>query len=289
MSNEVERHYAHVATEVLDSLDEDAICGRDSCCDSVLNAGEVSLYAQEIIDSLPEGAKAASRGCGDPVSKADLTEGETVCDLGSGGGIDALIAARIVGSAGHVYGVDMTDEMIELARRNAHDAGSSNVEFLRGRIEDIPLPDASVDAVISNCVINLSSDKPAVLREACRILRLGGRLVVSDIVNFDTSGAFRALPDEAKEALCCITGCINGITDAAVYEDMLRTAGFDRVEIEPKTIYTMDVLEEKAQRKDRLSSFEIIADHPEIDGVCGSAIITAAKNGACDTEGGISA
>ncbi len=273
--NEMADHYTQVAKGVLEHLDDDAVCGRSSCCEPSSTASEVELYAQDIAESLPEGARAASRGCGDPVSMASLSPGEVVCDLGSGGGIDALIAARLVGPAGHVYGIDMTDEMVRLAQRNADDAGSANVEFLRGRIEDVPLPDGSVDVVISNCVINLSDSKQAVLSEACRILRPDGRLVVSDIVVFDPDAP--SLDPPSWDALCRIVGCVRGMADASSYGDMLRAAGFTQVAIEPKTVYTLDVLHEKALRKDRQALFEEIANCPEADGLCGSAIITARK------------
>ena len=271
----VERHYAEVAEEVLGALDAGALCGRSSCCDEVAAASEVALYAREVADALPAGACAASRGCGDPMAQAGIASGEVVCDLGSGGGIDALIAARLVGSTGRVYDVDMTDEMIQLARRNAQEASCANVEFLKGRIEDIPLPDASVVVVISNCVINLADDKQAVLREVCRILRPGGRLVVSDIVTF------ASVPEGARSALGRITGAVRGMVSVAAYQGMLHDAGFSGVRVEPKTVYTLEVLRRKAARKGRETAFAELAAYPEVDGASGSAIVRAVKAPGC--------
>ena len=167
----------------------------------------------------------------------------------------------------------MTEDMIELARRNAADAGSDNVEFLHGSIEDIPLPDGSVDVVLSNCVINFSNDKPRVFREACRVLAARGRMVVSDIV------ALSPLPAEADavESLRTITGCTNGIMQADDYERMIRAAGFEHVRIEPKTRYTLEVLREKAERKGRMKAYALIDGRADADGVCGSVIIYAEK------------
>jgi arsenite methyltransferase len=167
----------------------------------------------------------ASLGCGVPTAVADLNEGETVLDLGSGAGADVLISARRVGAAGRAIGLDMTDEMLDLARRNATEAGASNVDFLKGHIEDIPLPDGSVDVVISNCVINLSGDKPRVLSEAARVLRPGGRFAVSDVV------ADEDMDDATRADMAAWTGCIAGALTPAEYEEGLRAAGFVDVEI----------------------------------------------------------
>ena len=168
----------------------------------------------------------ASLGCGNPTAVAELREGETVLDLGSGGGIDVLLSARRVGPTGKAYGLDMTDEMLELARANAAAAGATNVEFLRGLIEDVPLPDASVDVVISNCVINLSTDKPAVIREIARVLRPGGRVGVSDVVADDD------LTPEDRAERGSFVGCIAGALSFSEYRTMLAAAGFVDVEVE---------------------------------------------------------
>lgn len=270
--SQIEKHYAEVANQILQSLDADAIVGREQCCEPLMHASEANaLYMQQAIESLPAAAKAASRGCGDPVGKAQLQPGEVVLDLGSGGGIDALIASKLVGSKGRVYGVDMTPQMVQLARQNAADAQCANVEFLQGNIETTPLPSSSVDVVISNCVINLADDKAKVLQEACRVLKPGGRLVVSDIVRF----AF--VEPQYMEPLGRITGCLNGMLSAQEYSELLAQAGFARCELEPKTIYTLDVLLEKAQRKDRLEFYQQIEGVESVSGASGSAIVTAWK------------
>jgi arsenite methyltransferase len=184
-----------------------------------------ALYSLEDRDSLPDPAKLASLGCGNPTAVAELNEGETVLDLGSGGGIDVLLSARRVGPTGKAYGVDMTDEMLELARSNQRQAEVDNVEFLKGTIEDVPLPDGSVDVIISNCVINLSGDKPSVFREAARVLRPGGRFAVTDIV---------ADPDmdaATRRDMAQWTGCIAGALTAGEFSSELEAAGFDEIEI----------------------------------------------------------
>ncbi len=187
-----------------------------------------SLYEPGLTDELPEAAVLASLGCGNPLAVADLRPGERVLDLGSGGGIDVLLSARRVGPDGFAYGVDMTDDMLELARANAARAGAANVEFRQGRIEALPLPDASVDVVISNCVINLSTDKPAVLAEMFRVLVPGGRIGVSDVVAED-----RLTPDD-RAAAGSYVGCIAGALSRAEYLDGLRAAGFT----EPSVTFT---------------------------------------------------
>lgn len=269
----VQAHYAEVAAAIAQQVPA-ATASSCPCCESEANAtatqGEAgNLYEAAATEGLPAAALAASRGCGDPVAKANLQPGETVLDLGSGGGIDALIAAQLVGPAGKVLGIDVTEEMVQLARRNASEAEAANVEFLHGRIEQLPLPDSSVDVVISNCVINFSDDKPAVLAEACRVLKPGGRLTVSDIV------AFHAYPSELDQPLRTITGCTNGITLHDEYLRLLQRVGFAKASIEPKTTYTLDVLHEKATRKNRLTAWEKVTGRAEADGCCGSAIITA--------------
>ena len=254
----VKEHYAQVANAT-----------RCPCCDN--DFGETfNLYAEEALKDLPKATLRASRGCGDPVAMAALKPGELVLDLGSGGGIDALIAARMVGAEGHVWGLDMTLEMVELARANASKSKTGNVEFLHGTIDDIPLEDNSLDAVISNCVINFCDNKQEVLAEALRVLKPNGRLVVSDIVAFGT------IPPQADGGLRSITGCSNGFTLARAYERMLKDCGYRDCRIEPKTIYTMDVLQEKAQRKGReaaLTSLEGL----DVGSLTGSVIVKAWK------------
>ena len=200
-------------------------CGTDvpdACGGGAFGAG---LYSEDDRTELPDEAKLASLGCGNPTAVADLNEGETVLDLGSGGGIDVLLSARRVGPSGWAYGLDMTDEMLELANRNRERAGVENAEFLRGTIEEIPLPDASVDVIISNCVINLSGDKPRVFSEAARVLRGGGRLAVTDVV---------ADPDmdaETRADMAQWTGCVAGALTPEEFRRELEAAGFEDVEV----------------------------------------------------------
>jgi arsenite methyltransferase len=196
------------------------------CCDPADGCG-VKFYDVKEREDLPDEAVLASLGCGNPIAVAELKEGETVLDLGSGGGIDVLLSARRVGPTGHVYGLDMTDEMLDLARENARKAEATNVEFVEGYIEEVPLPDASVDVIISNCVINLSTDKPRVIREMFRVLRSGGRLGISDVVAAD------ALSPAERAERGSFVGCIAGALSFAEYEAELSTAGFEEISIEP--------------------------------------------------------
>jgi arsenite methyltransferase len=189
------------------------------------------LYDAVTASSLPEAAVLASLGCGNPTALAELFPGEVVLDLGSGGGIDALLSAKRVGPTGRVYGLDTTDQMLALARRNAAEAGAGNVEFLKGDMERIPLPDASVDVIISNCVINLSADKGQVLREAYRVLRPGGRFAVSDVV------VRGEIPAEIRRSMELWVGCIAGALEEREFEALLRDAGFEDPSLEPTRIY----------------------------------------------------
>jgi arsenite methyltransferase len=218
LREEVRQKYAEAATGA------GCGCGDGGCCSD----GEFgsTLYDISQRAELPDAAMLASLGCGNPTAVADLRAGETVLDLGSGGGIDVILSAKRVGPTGHAYGLDMTDEMLALARRNAADAGIPNVTFLQGLIEEIPLPDASIDVVISNCVINLSTDKPSVLREIGRVLRPGGRIGISDVVAED-----RLEPEQRAERGSYV-GCIAGALSTSEYADGLRAAGFDDVSVE---------------------------------------------------------
>jgi arsenite methyltransferase len=224
LREEVRRRYAESAVAVTEG--GGCGCGSGSCCagEDADKFGE-ALYDAEQRGALPEKATLASLGCGNPTAVADLREGETVLDLGSGGGIDVILSAKRVGPTGRVFGLDMTDEMLALAQRNAADAGVANAIFLKGVIEEVPLPAASVDVVISNCVINLSTDKAAVLTEIARVLKPGGRLGVSDVVAEDTLS-----PEERAERGSYV-GCIAGALSRAEYEEGLRAAGFDDVEV----------------------------------------------------------
>ena len=206
-------------------------CGSDCCAVESADPISVGLYDESQKAGLPAEAILASLGCGNPTALAELRPGEVVLDLGSGGGIDVLLSARRVGPTGKAYGLDMTDEMLALARENQRKAGVENVEFLQGEIEAIPLPGDAVDVIISNCVINLSADKGAVLREAFRVLRPGGRFAVSDIV------LRGELPEEAQRSLALWTGCVAGALSEPEYRDLLAAAGFTDVDVEPTRIY----------------------------------------------------
>jgi arsenite methyltransferase len=224
LREEVRRRYAESARAVIERSGECG-CGSGSCCADDGAFGE-ALYDAAQRDELPEAAALASLGCGNPTAVAELREGEVVLDLGSGGGIDVILSARRVGPTGRAYGLDMTDEMLALAQRNAADAGVANAIFLKGVIEQVPLPPESVDVVISNCVINLSVDKPAVLTEIARVLRPGGRLGISDVVAED-----RLSPAERAERGSFV-GCIAGALSKGEYEAGLDAAGFDEVSVE---------------------------------------------------------
>ena len=205
--------------------------GTDSCgCDPVSS----NLYDAADTATLPEGAVLASLGCGNPTALAELHEGEIVLDLGSGGGIDVLLSAQRVGATGKAYGLDMTDEMLALARENQGKAAVTNVEFLKGEIENIPLPDASVDVIISNCVINLSADKRRVLHEAFRVLKPGGRFAVSDVV------VRGEIPDAVRRSMELWVGCVAGALQEADYRRLLQEAGFEEIGVEPTRIYEFE-------------------------------------------------
>ena len=221
LRDEVREHYARAALTV---LERPGCCGGTTTGDPVFGPG---LYVPDELAPLPPDAVAASLGCGNPTALADLKPGETVLDLGSGGGIDVLLSAARVGPTGLAYGLDMTDEMLALARRNATEAGVANARFLRGEIEAIPLPDASVDVVISNCVINLSTDKPRVFAEIARVLRPGGRMSVSDIVADD------ALAPADRAARGDHVGCIAGALSFTEYAEGLAAAGLGTLELVP--------------------------------------------------------
>jgi arsenite methyltransferase len=207
-----------------------ATSGSGLSCDPITK----NLYDNSQASQIPEEAMLASLGCGNPTALAQLNPGEVVLDLGSGGGIDVLLSARRVGPTGKAYGLDMTDEMLALANENKRKAGAENVEFLKGEIENIPLPDNSVDVIISNCVINLSADKDRVLREAFRVLKPGGRFAVSDVV---THGA---IPDAIRQQVLLWVGCIAGALDEADYKNKLKSAGFEQIEVEPTRVYKIE-------------------------------------------------
>jgi len=224
-----------------------------------------NLYHEREVGSLPGDAVAASLGCGNPPPRAELKEGETVLDLGSGGGIDVLLSTRRVGASGKVYGLGMTDEMRALARENQRKAGVQNVEFLKGEIDNVPLPDESVDVVISNCVINLSGDKDRVFAEALRVLRPGGKFAVSDIV------VRGEVPVDLRRSIELWAGCIAGALEESDYRAKLEAAGFDRVDIEPTRIYTA------TQAREFLAQVNLEEAAPLIDGKYMSAFVRARK------------
>jgi arsenite methyltransferase len=240
LREKVRRRYAEAARSVREK-GGGGCCG-SSCCGS--EAREVVLatgsYSAEEVGGLPEGAVGASLGCGNPTALASLSPGEVVLDLGSGGGMDVLLSGRRVSPGGKAYGVDMTDEMLELARENGRKAGVENVEFLKGEIEDVPLPDEHVDVVISNCVINLSTDKPKVISEAFRVLKPGGRFAVADVVFL---GSKRDLPDSVLHTVGLWTGCVAGAMEKEEYEKVLEQTGFEDVSVEVTNIYDPEVVE----------------------------------------------
>ena len=225
----VRENYARVARRVTDKSSSSGCCG---AAEPNYEAITSNLYADSEKSALPADAVAASLGCGNPTALAELKPGEIVLDLGSGGGIEVLLSARRVGLTGKAYGLDMTDEMLALARENQRKAGVANAEFLKGEIESIPLPDNSVDVIISNCVINLSANKDKVLKEAFRVLKPGGRFAVSDIV---TRGE---MPAEIKRRVELWAGCVAGALEVGEYRSKLAHAGFDQIDVEPTRIYT---------------------------------------------------
>ncbi|HEY4088783.1 MAG TPA: arsenite methyltransferase [Bryobacteraceae bacterium] len=243
----------------------------DGCCDPITS----NLYDAAQTGDLPAEAVLASLGCGNPTALAELKPGETVLDLGSGGGIDVLLSARRVGPGGKAYGLDMTDEMLALARENQRKAGVENVEFLKGEIEHIPLPDNSVDVVISNCVINLSGDKDRVLREAFRVLKPGGRFAVSDVV---TRGQ---VPEDVRKNMLLWVGCIAGALEDYQYVAKLARAGFDNIEVEPTRVYNV----EDARTFLGGQGVDVDAMAPAVEGKFMSAFIRAVKPAACCAPG----
>jgi arsenite methyltransferase len=241
-------------------------CGASAateCCDPITS----NLYDSSQAGQIPEEAMLASLGCGNPTALAKLNLGEVVLDLGSGGGIDVLLSAKRVGPTGKAYGLDMTDEMLNLANENKRKAGIENVEFLKGEIESIPLPDASVDVVISNCVINLSADKDAVLREAFRVLKPGGRFAVSDVV---TRGE---IPREIRQSVLAWVGCVAGAMEENEYSSKLSSAGFEQIELEPTRVYRIEDAREFLTGQ----NIDVDAIAAEVDGKFLSAFVRAVK------------
>ena len=246
--------------------------GGSSCCGSSSSRGErdpitSKLYSATETEGLPAEATAASLGCGNPTALAELKPGESVLDLGSGGGIDVLLSAKRVGPTGKAYGLDMTDEMLALARENQRKAGVQNVEFLKGEIEQIPLPDNTVDVIISNCVINLSADKDRVLAEAFRVLKPGGRFAVSDVV------VRGEVPSAIRRNVELWIGCVAGALEEQEYRDKLGKAGFEGIDVEPTRVYRVE------DAREFLAGSGIDADAiaPQVDGKFMSAFVRARK------------
>jgi arsenite methyltransferase len=266
----VKRRYGQAALQVKSG--SSTCCGTPSatdqhCCDPIT----AQLYDASQITQIPEEALLASLGCGNPTALAQLHPGEVVLDLGSGGGIDVLLSARRVGPTGKAYGLDMTDEMLALANENKSKSGLTNVEFLKGEIEHIPLPDNSVDVVISNCVINLSADKDRVLKEAFRVLKPGGRFAVSDVV---TRGD---IPPEIRKSVLLWVGCIAGALEENEYRGKLAAAGFEQIEVEPTRIYRVDDAREFLSRE----GVNVDAIAPLVDEKFMSAFVRAVKPKPC--------
>jgi len=259
----VRERYAEAARQVTTQ-------SKASCCGSRKKADPITadLYGETQTRELPQEAVLASLGCGNPTLLAQLNPGETVLDLGSGGGIDVLLSARRVGPTGKAYGLDMTDEMLALANENKRKAGVENVEFLRGEIENIPLPDNSVDVIISNCVINLSADKPKVLREAFRVLKPGGRFAVSDVIRRGSEA-----PEMIARNIELWVGCIAGALHEDEYKSLLAQAGFEGIDIEPTRIYKLEDAREFLA--DAGIDFESIPK--EVDGAFMSGFVRASK------------
>jgi len=264
VKEQVRENYARAARRVTQT--EDGCCGTAAPCGNPITS---NLYADSETGALPAEAVAASLGCGNPTALADLRPGETVLDLGSGGGIDVLLSARRVGPTGKAYGLDMTDEMLELARENQREAGATNVEFLKGEIENIPLPDNSVDVIISNCVINLSGDKDRVLSEAFRVLRPGGRFAVSDVV------VRGEVPSAILRSVELWIGCVAGALRESEYRAKLSHAGFEGIEIEPTRVYRAH----DAQKFFEKANLDVNAVAPLVDDKFMSAFVRAHKPG----------
>lgn len=264
VQEQVKEKYGSAARAVAQSSSLEACCDPGlSCCDPITT----NLYSADEKGLIPEKAVLASLGCGNPTALIELRPGETVLDLGSGGGIDVLLSAQRVGPTGHAYGLDMTDEMLSLARENQLQAGVTNVEFLKGEIENIPLPDNSVDVIISNCVINLSADKDRVLREALRVLKPGGRFAVSDVVVRD------AVPDEVRNSMLLWVGCIAGALEETDYLAKLTKAGFVDPSIEPTRVYNV----EDARQFLTEAGVDFDAIAPQVNEKFMSAFIRASK------------
>ena len=270
LKQSVKEKYGQAALRVTEGNTDASCCGSSACCGSTTESWDpitANLYEESQTAGIPAEALLASLGCGNPTALAELKAGETVLDLGSGGGIDVLLSAKRVGPTGKAYALDMTDEMLALANENRLKAGAQNVEFLKGEIENIPLPDNTVDVIISNCVINLSGDKQRVIEEAFRVLKPGGRFAVSDVV------VRGEVPDEVKRNMELWVGCVAGALEESEYERLLTAAGFTNIDIEPTRIYRL----EDAAAFLAGSGLDTATLSSEIDGRFMSAFVRAAK------------
>lgn len=265
--DEVRDHYAQVASAV----EQGSAAPAETCTESACCCGNDYLYPEDMKDGLPVAALKASRGCGNPLGEIELRQGMTVLDLGSGGGIDCLIAAQDVGPAGKVYGLDMTDEMLALANQNKAIAGADNVEFVKGFIEDVPLPDELADVITSNCVINLSTDKPQVLREAYRVLKNGGQFMVADIIALKDG-----FDEEAGLEAARIFGCRSGVVTEAVYVQMMEAAGFSDIDVRVFNTYSLNRMRDKAREKGLVSAMDRYTDE-QLEDAFGGAFISGVK------------
>ena len=272
LKNSVKEKYGQAALRVSEGNTAASCCGSSGCCGATTETWDPitsNLYEEGQTAGIPAEALLASLGCGNPTALAELKEGETVLDLGSGGGIDVLLSARRVGPTGKAYGLDMTDEMLNLAKENKRKAGAENVEFLKGDIEAIPLPDNSVDVIISNCVINLAADKKRVIDEAFRVLKPGGRFAVSDVI------VRGEVPAHVKRNMELWVGCVAGALEEKEYGRLLAEAGFASIDIEPTRIYRM----EDASAFLAGSGLDTMTLSSEIDGRFMSAFVRASKPG----------
>src|ERR1700726_2151739 len=264
IKEQVRENYARAARRVTSEETGGGCCGSAAPCGNPITS---NLYAESETGALPTAAVAASLGCGNPTALVELKAGETVLDLGSGGGIDVLLSAKRVGPTGKAYGLDMTDEMLTLAEENKRKSGLTNVEFLKGEIENIPLPDNSVDVIISNCVINLSGDKDRVLRDAFRVLKPGGRFAISDVV------VRGDVPAEIKKSLELWVGCVAGALTDTEYQQKLAAAGFESIDIEATRIYSID----DAREFLKAAGIDVDAVAPQIHDKFISAFVRAQK------------
>lgn len=270
MESEIRLSVKETYGNIAKNIGANSGCGCGCTPVSDISGISTDLYRKIDLENLPEKAVQASLGCANPLLLANLTEGETVLDLGSGGGIDVLMAAKYVGEKGKVYGLDMTDEMLALANENKLKMGVGNVEFLKGYIEEIPLEDKAVDVIMSNCVINLSEDKEKALAEAYRVLKKGGRLAIADVVTV------KEIPDDVRQKASMWSSCLGGTLKMVDYEQILKKVGFERVEIEPIQFYTKDFITGMAA----CSCFEPLVEEVNldlVDGAFASAYIKAVK------------